>query len=287
MPASILHAGRFRLLSIAGAICLLIFTGSRSPAALQHGAPAHSAFEKAQRMREALEGRPERQRTRRDYERVIEAYRAIYHGDPGSPRADASVSAVGDLLAEEGRIFQDEKALHDAIAQYEFLRKQYPGSRYRFSALLTEGEIYLRDLNDRESARATFQQFLKLYPQSPLANEARLELANLKHGRQPARGRESVAQAAPASAPAETAATKASSRKRTVLTAAIQSQGGHGTPPQPARSTEAARSSVNSNPAQGLEESDLPSPAANTVPAVTPHEEDTSKHLSDAVLNAP
>ena len=59
MPASILHAGRFRLLSIAGAICLLIFTGSRSPAALQHGAPAHSAFEKAQRMREALEGRPD------------------------------------------------------------------------------------------------------------------------------------------------------------------------------------------------------------------------------------
>jgi N-acetylmuramoyl-L-alanine amidase len=44
---------------------------------------------------------------------------------------------------------------------------------------------------------------------------------------------------------------------------------------------------VNSKPAQGLEESDLPSPAANTVPAVTPHDEDTSKHLSDAVLNAP
>ena len=180
MPASILHAGRFRLLSIAGAICLLTFTSSRSPAALQHGTPPHSAFEKAQRMREALEGRPERQRTRRDYDRVIEAYRAIYHGDPASPKADASVSAVADLLAEEGRIFQDEKALHDAIAQYEFLRKQYPGSRYRFSALLTEGEIYLRDLNDRENARATFQEFLKLYPQNPLANEARIELTNLR-----------------------------------------------------------------------------------------------------------
>src|ERR1700761_5504632 len=166
MPASILHAGRFRLLSIAGAICLLTFTSSPSPAALQHGAPPHSAFEKAQRMREALEGRPERQRTRRDYDRVLEAYRSIYHGDPGSSKADASVSAVADLLAEEGRIFQDEKALHDAIAQYEFLRKQYPASRYRYSALLTEGEIYRRDLEDRDQAKSTFQQFLKLYPQN-------------------------------------------------------------------------------------------------------------------------
>ena len=157
-------------------------------------------------MREALEGRPERQRTRRDYDRVIEAYRAIYHGDPASSKADASVSAVADMLAEEGRIFQDEKALHDAIAQYEFLRKQYPGSRYRFSALLTEGEIYLRDLNDRESARATFQEFLKLYPQNPLANEARIELTNLRKA--PAKSPRSgtvVAQA-----PAETSGTGAS-----------------------------------------------------------------------------
>ena len=56
-------------------------------------------------------------------------------------QADASIAAVADLLAEEGRVFQDEKALRDAIGQYEFLRHQYPGSRYRFSALLTEGEI--------------------------------------------------------------------------------------------------------------------------------------------------
>ena len=86
-------------------------------------------------MREALEGRPERQRTRRDYERVIEAYRAIYHGDPASPKADASVSAVGDLLAEEGRVFQDEKALHDAIAQYEFLRKAISGQSLPFQCV--------------------------------------------------------------------------------------------------------------------------------------------------------
>jgi len=254
-------------------------------------------------MREALEGRPERQRTRREYERVMEAYRAVYHGDPGAARADASIAAVADLLAEEGRVFQDEKSLHDAIGQYEFLRKQYPGSRFRFSALLTIGEIYLRDLNDRENARATFQQFLKLYPQSPLANEARLELTNLKHGRQPTRAHESIAQASPAPAPAEPATPKsasgqaASSRRHTVLTAAIQSQGAQTSQHQPAENQPPQmgapeKSTSHAKPAQGLEESDLPPPAtgtvpAVTVPAVTPHDEVGSRHLSDAVLNAP
>src|SRR5271156_4866061 len=225
MPASFFHAGRSRLLSIAGCICLLALTGARVPAAPQHGGAAHTPFEKAQRMREALEGRPERQRTRRDYERVIEAYRVIYHGEPASPKADASVSAVGDLLAEEGRVFQDEKALHDAIAQYEFLRKEYPGSRYRFSALLTKGEIYLRDLNDRESARVTFQEFLKLYPQNPLANEARVELTNLRKGPGKTSPSPPVAQEPAEGAGSGSAPTKrASAGHRTVLTAAIQSQ---------------------------------------------------------------
>ena len=121
------------------------------------------------------------QRTRLDYERVLDAYRAVYHGDPASPKADASVFAVAGLLAEEGRLFSDEKLLHDAIGQYEFLRQQYPSSRYRFSALITEGEIYRHDIGDREAAREKFQLFLKTYPQNPLAEQARSELNEIHH----------------------------------------------------------------------------------------------------------
>ncbi len=51
----------------------------------------------------SLESRPEDQRTRRDYERVLDLYRAIYHDDPASPKADASIFAVAQLLAEQGR----------------------------------------------------------------------------------------------------------------------------------------------------------------------------------------
>jgi N-acetylmuramoyl-L-alanine amidase len=179
MPAPTFPAGRVRLLAVAGFLCL--FSALNASGGPQHKALARSGFEKAQKMREALEGRPEQQRTRRQYERAMETYRTVYHSDPASPHADAAVSAVADLLAEEGRLFQDGKALHDAIGQYEFLRQNYPHSRFRYSALLTSGEIYLRDLNDPQSARSAFQQFLKLYPQSPLATEARIELSNLRH----------------------------------------------------------------------------------------------------------
>jgi N-acetylmuramoyl-L-alanine amidase len=156
-------------------VCLSAFASSSSP------------FDRAEHLRAALEVRPESQRTRLAYNRVLDAYRAIYHGNPSSPKADASVLAVAELLTEEGRQYSDPILLNDAIGQYEFLRRQYPASRYSFSALIAEGEIYRRDLGDRDEAKKKFQQFLKAYPQSPLAQQAKLELNEIHQEEHPSR----------------------------------------------------------------------------------------------------
>ena len=95
-------------------------------------------FEQAQHLRQALEDRPESQRTRAAYEQVLNAYRAVYHNNPAAPKADASALAVAQLLTEEGSLFSEPKMLHDAMGQYAFLRVQYPGNRY--GALIAEGE---------------------------------------------------------------------------------------------------------------------------------------------------
>ncbi len=166
--------------SHAARACVVTLALVSLAAPITFAAQSSSVFAHAERIREALEGRPEQQRTRLQYEHVLDAYRAIYHGDPASPKADASVAAVADLLAEEGRVFQDQKALRDAIGQYEFLRHQYPTTRFRFSALLTEGEIYQRDLGDLDQAKAAYQNFLRVYPQNALAVEARAELKNIR-----------------------------------------------------------------------------------------------------------
>jgi N-acetylmuramoyl-L-alanine amidase len=150
-------------------------------------ASSSSPFDRAQHQRAALEARPESQRTQLAYNRVLDAYRAIYHDNPASPKADASVLAVAELLTEEGRHFSDQRLLRDAIGQYEFLRMQYPASGYRFTALFAEGQIYRRDLGDRVEAKKTFQQFLKVYPENPLAQQAKLELNDIHQEEHPTR----------------------------------------------------------------------------------------------------
>ena len=140
---------------------------------------AREHYAAADRMREALNGRPPAERTRHDYQRVINAYRSVYFGAPASSKADPSAVAVAETLVEMGRRFDDDKILNGAIAQYKFLRREYPGSKYRCDALFTIGEIYKDDLNDPEQARATFAEFLKRYPHNRLAEDAQQAVAEL------------------------------------------------------------------------------------------------------------
>jgi len=142
---------------------------------------AQTRFVSAGKMREALNGRPAKDRTRREYEKVIEAYRGIYYGAPISTKADPSVVAVAELLVEMGRRFGDNGILRSSIRQYQFLRREYPGSKYRFDALFTIGEIYEDDLGDAARARSSFQEFLRRYPKHRLAEQARRELTEPVH----------------------------------------------------------------------------------------------------------
>ena len=162
---------------------LLGLTAFAAPAAharVRHNeAWAREHFATAERMREALNGRPAANRSRHDYQRVLNAYRYVYLGAPASTKADPSVVAVAETLVEMGRRFDDDKILHEAINQYKFLRREYPGSKYRFDGLFTMGEIYKDDLNDPERARATFQDFLRRYPHNHLAEDAQQAIVEI------------------------------------------------------------------------------------------------------------
>jgi N-acetylmuramoyl-L-alanine amidase len=171
--------------SVVGALIILVTTSEACFGALS-GSPAYrkqqarTQYETAERMREALNGRPADERTRKAYQKVADAYRKVYYVSPASSKADASVVAVAEILAEMGRQFApDGKDLNAAIAQYEFLRREYPGSKYRVEALFTIAQIYKEDLGDEAAAKATFVEFLKKYPRSQLAPKAQEALAEL------------------------------------------------------------------------------------------------------------
>ena len=158
-----------------GAVTLMavLLPGTASARVHHSDGWSRQQYAAAERMREALNGRPAPERTRREYQRAIDAYRRIYFGAPTSSKADPSVVATAELMVEMGRQFDDSKILRGAIEQYRFLRKEYPGSKYRFDALFTIGEIYKDDLDDPEEARTTFESFLHRYPRNHLADDAR------------------------------------------------------------------------------------------------------------------
>ena len=136
-------------------------------------------FQLAERLRASLNAKPESRRTREDYQRVLDAYRKVYHTAPNSNKAEASIFAVAELLDEQGRVLNDPKSFKDAIGQMEFLRREYPGSTYRAQALFTIAQIYRDDLDDATQAKAAFQDFLKHYPHSTMADRAQDEIDDI------------------------------------------------------------------------------------------------------------
>jgi N-acetylmuramoyl-L-alanine amidase len=168
-------------------------------------------WEAAEKSREELEAKPAASRTRADYTRTMDRFRALYHAKPGDMHAAASVYAVAELLTEQGRGLHDAKSLQAALGEYEFLRKQYPGSSLRVPALLAEAQINANDLGDLGAAKAQYALLLKQYSHSEYAEEARAGLDSTGNREQGVGGSGPVASAAPIAPPSATATAQAAS----------------------------------------------------------------------------
>ena len=176
--------------AIAALICVLLTSVPSQARVHRSQSWAETQFTRAEAQRQRMEGRAEQARTRREYESVIASYRRIYFEAPNSTKAHASVFAVAELTAEMGRHFKDDSALFAAVREYKFLRREYPGSGYRIEALLAIGEIYKNDLGDSSDARGAFEELLRRYPHSKLAEEARAELTAVQKAQADAKAAE-------------------------------------------------------------------------------------------------
>ena len=157
--------------------CLLLAAGAGMARAQQNATTRQYA--RALALRTRLDATPASARTGAEYTQALNAFRAVYHADRAAPDAAPSVEAVAELLAAEGRLFRDPSLLRAAVAQLDFLRRDFAATPFAAPALLSEGEIELRDLADRATAEAKFAEFLQSFPSSPLASQARAELRRL------------------------------------------------------------------------------------------------------------
>jgi len=162
---------------------------------------ARDQFAHAVRMRTMLEGYLPRDRSLSDYKETIAAYQKVYLISAQADEVTPALVAEAELFREMGRQF-DPKYFQTAINTYNFLLKQYPGTRYRGEALFAIGEIQKQDQNQPDAAESTFKDFLKRYPKNEKAEDAREALKEI------AAAREAPPAAGPAaSAPATTVQT--------------------------------------------------------------------------------
>jgi N-acetylmuramoyl-L-alanine amidase len=131
------------------------------------------AYEKAQEMRSALEEKSGNRRQKAEYKKVVAAYYEVYRLDPAYAKAPLALAAMAELEREAGRQYASDSYLLEAIKSYRFLMDQYPQNRGTRAALFSIGEVYYRDLEDRDEARKIFREYVKKYPASERIGEAR------------------------------------------------------------------------------------------------------------------
>jgi N-acetylmuramoyl-L-alanine amidase len=169
-------------LAIAASL-LLVCAGAARGDGQQKKMLARAQYERAEQMRTGLEGRPQRERTLEEYKRVVEAYRRVYHITPQAPEVTPALMAVAELYQTMGRQF-DPQYFQQSIDAYEFLLKEYPGTKHRGDALFTIGQIQQEDLHQLDAAEVTFHDFLQRYPQSDKAEAAQVALQKIADTRE-------------------------------------------------------------------------------------------------------
>lgn len=147
-------------------------------------ASAQDQFQRAEMQRAALEAKAERERSVRDYEDLVSAYRRVYLITPNAVEVPPAIKEVADLYRRMGEQFEPGY-FQSAIKTYDFLIHDYPASSLREEALLAIAEIRRKNLSpsDRtqlELAQKSYEDFLEQYPHSPNAAQARKALAEIQ-----------------------------------------------------------------------------------------------------------
>lgn len=166
------------------ALMLLAVFAIVAPAAAQgdyasRRAAAEGQFERAEALRSTLEAKPERERSVRDYENLVTAYRRVYLITPSAVQVPSAIKSVADLYRRMGEQFEPNY-FDEAIKTYEYLAHDYPESSLREGALIAIAEIRSKDLSQRDLAQKNYEDFLQQYPHSSWAPQARRAIAEIQ-----------------------------------------------------------------------------------------------------------
>jgi N-acetylmuramoyl-L-alanine amidase len=168
------------------AIALALMVCASAPLFADRKTDARDQFERAVRLRTILESSQPKDRKITDYKQVITSFHRVYLITPQAEEVTPALIAEAELYEEMGRAF-DSKYFQTAVETYNFLLKQYPGSRYRGQALFSIGRIEKDELDQPEAAEVTLKDYLKRFPKSEKSEEARAGLKEIADARDKAK----------------------------------------------------------------------------------------------------
>lgn len=140
---------------------------------------AKRQLERAHQLRSDLEGTPRAKRTEKAYLKIASTYRRVYDIAPFSGLSADALTARAEIYHDMGNLF-GRSYWKKSIEVYRFLRREYPKSRYRDSALFNIAQIQHVHLKQFDEAAESYQYLLKRYPTSEFVPKAGKALASLK-----------------------------------------------------------------------------------------------------------
>jgi N-acetylmuramoyl-L-alanine amidase len=167
-------------------LALVLLVCFSAPANADRKFDARAQFERAVRLRTILEGAPAKDRKLADYRQVITSFHRVYLITPNAEEVTPALIAEAELYEEMGRAF-DAKYFQTAVETYNFLLKQYPGSRYRGEAIFSIGQLQKDELSEPEAAEVTLKDYLARFPKSSRSDEARASLKEIAGAREKAK----------------------------------------------------------------------------------------------------
>lgn len=136
-------------------------------------------FNRAEKLRAAVEGKPRAKRSTQEYLKTIRTYRRVYDIAPFTGTAARALQAMAELYQEMGQQFS-AKYFQEAIDTYRFLLREYPYGTHRYDALFTIAQIQWVDLKNPQAALASFKEYLKRYPKSKHVGKARQAIKDIQ-----------------------------------------------------------------------------------------------------------
>ncbi len=133
---------------------------------------AIDGFDKAEKLRSALEAETVEKHSKDEFKRVIDAYYEVARLNPAYANTPVALNEIAELYRQMGREFSSDSYFLQSIKVYRFLADQYPQNRIARDAAFSVGEVYRDDLEDPDEARKAFQDFIARFPKSDKVAQA-------------------------------------------------------------------------------------------------------------------